>query len=314
MMFVRNTAHVEGVFLEACASPLKDKRGRLNGGVVAFRDTTESRRSADKLRKSEERFSKAFRSSPAAMTISTEAEGRYLDVNEAFLQLLGYQSVDVIGSTAERLNFWAEPSQRIEMLRQLRERGRVNGFRTQYTTSEGDIREADVTAELIDLTGQACVLAITRDITETLRLESQLRQAQKMEAVGRLAGGVAHDFNNLLGVILGYSDLSLRLIAPEDPVSRHLEQIQKASERAVSLTRQLLAFSRQQVVFPKILDLNEVVRNMTTMLQRLVGEDVVISFRSSARIGSIKADPGQIDQVLMNLVVNARMRCRVEAR
>jgi len=306
VMFVRNPALVEGVFLEACANPLKDKFGTLTGGVVAFRDITESKRSAEKLRKSEERFSKAFRSSPLAMTISTEAEGRYLDVNDAFLQLLGYQRVDVIGSTAARLNFWAQPSQRIEILRLLQERGRVTGFRAQYATSEGDTREADISAELVDLAGQSCMLAITRDITETLRLESQLRQSQKMEAVGRLAGGVAHDFNNLLGVIFGYSDLSLRLIEPENPVSRHLEQIQKASERAVSLTRQLLAFSRQQVVFPKILDLNEVVHNVTTMLQRLVGEDVVISFRSEVRIGSIKADPGQIDQILMNLVVNAR--------
>lgn len=306
MMFVRNSELAGGIVVEAYASPLKDKGGTLSGGLVAFRDITESKQSEERLRKSEERFSKAFRSSPLAITISTEADGRYLDVNEAFLQMLGYQREDVIGRTATELNFWVRPSQRIEILRRLTESGRVTGFRTQYTTSKGEIREADISAELIDLDGKSCMLAITRDITETQRLEAQFRQAQKMEAVGRLAAGVAHDFNNLLGVILGYSDLSLPLVAPGSPANQHLQQIKKASKRAVLLTRQLLAISRQQVVFPRILDLNEVVHNVTTMLQRLVGENVALSFRPAIPIGSINADPGQIEQVLMNLVLNAR--------
>jgi two-component system, cell cycle sensor histidine kinase and response regulator CckA len=127
-----------------------------------------------------------------------------------------------------------------------------------------------------------------------------------MEAVGRLAGGVAHDFNNMLSVIIGYSDLSIDLVAADSPVEKHLAQIKKASERAAVLTRQLLAFSRQQVIFPRILDLNEVVNNLTTMLLRMVGESISVSFRPTTPIGSIKADPGQIEQILMNLVVNAR--------
>jgi two-component system cell cycle sensor histidine kinase/response regulator CckA len=273
--------------------------------ACVLQDITERKRSEEALRKSEERFSKAFRSSPVAITISTEAEGRYLDVNDAFLQMVERMRKDVIGRTTTELNFWAEPSQRVEMVRQLGVSGRVTGLRAQGKTSTGEIRELDLSAELIEIEGR-CVLAITRDITETMRLEAQFRQAQKMEAVGRLAGGVAHDFNNMLGVILGYSDLSLSLIAPESKAVRHLEQIKKASHRAVGLTRQLLAFSRQQVVFPKNLDLNEVVQNVTTMLQRLVGEDVAMSFRPTVPIGVIHADPGQIEQILMNLVVNAR--------
>jgi PAS domain S-box-containing protein len=274
--------------------------------AVVLQDITDRKRAAEALRKSEERFSKAFRSSPLAITISTEVDGRYLDVNEAFLQMLGYSREEVIGRTTSVVDFWARPSQRIQMLRQLEESGRVTGLRMQYKTAKGEIREADLSAELIELDGQPCVLAITRDITETQRLEAQFRQAQKMEAVGRLAGGVAHDFNNMLGVIIGYSDLALGLIGPESRANRYLEQIKKASNRAVALTRQLLAFSRQQVVFPKNLDLNEVVDNVTTMLQRLVGEDVAMSFRPTVPIGSINADPGQIEQILMNLVVNAR--------
>ena len=285
--------------------PIEGPNG-VDRAACILQDITKRKRAEEALRRSEQLFSKAFRSSPLAVTISTEAEGRYLDVNGAFLQMIGYKRRDVIGRTGLELRFWTEPSHRIEMLRQLAERGRVTGLRTQFRTSTGEIREADVSAELIELDGQKCMLAITRDITETLRLEAQFRQAQKMEAVGRLAGGVAHDLNNILGVIIGYGDLSRSLIAPESPVNRHLEQIKKASNRAVTLTQQLLAFSRQQVVFPRILDVNEVVQDLASMLRRMVGEDVAITFQPTTPIGSINADPGQVEQVLMNLVVNAR--------
>jgi PAS domain S-box-containing protein len=274
--------------------------------AIFFSDITERKRRDEELLRSEDRFSKAFRSSPFAITISTKAEGAYLDVNEAYLQLVGYERGDVIGRAALELGFWVEPSHREEMLRQLEANERVMGFRAQCKTAKGEIREVEVSAELIELDGQSCVLAIVRDITETRRLEAQFRQAQKMEAVGRLAGGVAHDFNNLLGVIMGYSDLSLQSLAPESPVTKHLAQIKKASQQAATLTRQLLAFSRQQIVFPKNLDLNQVVQNMTNMVQRMVGEDTAISFRPTTPIDSIYADAGQIEQILMNLVVNAR--------
>jgi two-component system, cell cycle sensor histidine kinase and response regulator CckA len=287
-------------------SPIRDGNGTIVGASKVARDITERKCAEEELRKSEHRFSKAFCSNPLAESISTHAEGRYLDVNDAFLKILGYKRGDVIGSTVSELNFWAQPAQREEMLRLLEENGRVIELRMQYKTSTGDLREAEVSAELIELEGQPCVLAITRDITETLRLEAQFHQAQKMEAVGRLAGGVAHDFNNMLSVIIGYSDLSVDLVAADSPLKKHLAQIKRASERAALLTRQLLAFSRQQVIFPRILDLNGVVENLTTMLLRMIGEDVSLSFRPSVPIGSIKADPGQIEQILMNLVLNAR--------
>ena len=274
--------------------------------ACVLQDITDRKRSEEALFKSEERFSKAFRNNPLAISISTEAEGRYLDVNDAFLDLLGYSRKDVIGRTAAELRFWGEPLDRMELLRQLKEEERVAKHQMRYRTAKGEIREAEVWVELIELDGQPCLLAITRDITEIKKLEAQFRQAQKMEAVGRLAGGVAHDFNNILSIIMGYSDLSLEEIAEDAPVKRYLSEIKKASQRAALLTRQLLAFSRQQVVFPKILDLNDVVRNVTTMFLRLVGEDIEVEFRPGSAIGSVKADPGQIEQILMNLVVNAR--------
>jgi len=274
--------------------------------ACVLQDITERKRAEVALLRSEERFSKAFCNNPLAITISTRAEGRYLDANEALLQLLGYERREVIGHTSAELHFWAEPQDREEILQKLDQEKNVVRRHTRYRTAKGEIREAETWMESIELGGQACLLGITRDVTEVQQLEAQFRQAQKMEAVGRLAGGVAHDFNNILGIILGYSDISLGLVARDSAISRHLSEIKKATKRGAELTQQLLAFSRKQVVFPKILDLNDVVNKTTTMFLRLVGEDIEIEFRPTVPLGSVKADPGQIEQVLMNLVVNAR--------
>jgi two-component system cell cycle sensor histidine kinase/response regulator CckA len=287
-------------------SPIRDRNGAIIGASKIARDISERKSAEEELRKSEDRFGKTFHSSPLAIVISTEAEGRYVDVNESFLKMVGRKRGDVVGHTASDLMFWAQPSQRLELLRQLQECGTVTDAQFQYKTSAAETRDAKLSWVKIEVEGQACILAFIRDITERLRLEAQFRQAQKMEAVGRLAGGVAHDFNNMLSVIIGYSDLSADLLAPKSPVKTYLEQIKKASERATLLTRQLLAFSRQQVIFPRVLNLNEVVNNVTTMLLRMVGDNISVSFRPTTPIGGIKADPGQIEQILMNLVVNAR--------
>jgi two-component system, cell cycle sensor histidine kinase and response regulator CckA len=250
-------------------------------------------------------FAKAFRSSPLSITITTLSEGRYLDVNHAFLQMLGYERREVIGRTATELGIWADPEDRKRMLEVLGSSSVSKGLYTRMKSRTGEIRETNVSAEVIDVDGVACVLAVTQDVTEARRLENQLRQSQRMGAVGRLAGGVAHDFNNILTVIIGYSELALYRLGSTHGVSKHLGEIKVAAERAASLTRQLLAFSRQQVLYPRILDLNSVVNNLTQMLLRLIGEDIALSFKAG-KVGSIKADLGQVEQILMNLVVNAR--------
>ena len=149
-------------------------------------------------------------------------------------------------------------------------------------------------------------VSVKRDVSNRRRFEEQLRQSQKMEAVGRLAGGVAHDFNNLLGVIMGYGEILKRRIPAADPLQGKVTEILKAAERAAGLTRQLLAFSRKQVLQPRVLDLNLVVADMDKMLRRLIGEDIELKTSLREPLGSVRADPGQIEQVLMNLVVNAR--------
>jgi two-component system, cell cycle sensor histidine kinase and response regulator CckA len=285
--------------------PIEGRTG-VDRIACILQDITLRKLAEEALRKSEDRFSKAFRNNPLAITLSTESEGRYLDVNDAFLDMLGYMRQDVIGQTVEDLHFWGHPSDREDMLKELKEKERVAKHHTQFRTAKGELREAEVWAESIELDGQRCVLGITHDTTDMQRLEGQFRQAQKMEAVGRLAGGIAHDFNNILGIIVGYIDISLDKIPTDSPASRYISEIKKAAQRAVLLTRQLLAFSRKQVVFPKILDLNDVVRNATKMVLRLVGEDIAVEFRPTVPLGLINADAGQIEQILMNLVVNAR--------
>src|SRR5581483_4129501 len=147
---------------------------------------------------------------------------------------------------------------------------------------------------------------IAEDVSERRALEEQLRQSQKMEAVGRLAGGIAHDFNNLLTVMKGYSELMLDELDTNDPLRTEVDEIKKAADRAAALTRQLLAFSRQQVLAPKVLDLNSVVGNMDKLLRRLLGEDIDLFTVLEPGLSRVKADPGQVEQVIMNLAVNAR--------
>jgi len=279
-------------------------RGR-QAELVLVHDITEQKKNQERLRQSEERFAKAFRSSPLPETISTRAEGRYLDVNDAFLEMTGYDRDQVVGHTATELRFWLEPQERAEMIQQLAEHSGVSAFETKVRTRSGDIRLVEISAELIELQGSPCVLAITHDVTENKRLEEQFRQAQKMEAVGQLAGGIAHDFNNMLSVIIGYSDL-LQERFDSGPARKGIDEVKKAAQRAASLTRQLLAFSRRQVLSPRVLNLNSVIDNLSKMLRHMIGEDIELRVVSGSSLGSVKADPVQIEQVIMNLAVNAR--------
>lgn len=274
--------------------------------LILAHDVTEQKAAQERLRQSEERFAKAFGSSPLAITISTAEDGRYVDVNQAFVKMLGYEREELLNKSSLHLRIWISPEDRQKMLSELESTGSVQGLETRFGTKSAEERLVQISAERIVLNGVSCVLANTRDVTESRRLEAQFRQAQKMEAIGRLAGGVAHDFNNLLGVILGYSELARGLAPPVSPIRKHLENIEQATQRAATLTQQLLVFSRQQVVTPQVLSLNTVVHNVSKMLRRVIGEDISLVVRTAESLANVKADLGQIEQILMNLSVNAR--------
>jgi signal transduction histidine kinase/CheY-like chemotaxis protein len=212
----------------------------------------------------------------------------------------------VIGRTSLELKFWERPEDRSKLIEALRQQGSVRDLEITFRTKFNELRTALDSADVIDVNGQKCVIAILKDITERKALEKQLRQLQKMEAVGQLSGGIAHDFNNLLGVILGYSELLEEGLGRNTKLRKTAQEIKKAGQRAASLTRQLLAFSRQQMLEPKVLNLNSVVTDTEKMLRRLIGEHIDITSRLAPDLWQVKADQGQIEQVIMNLAVNAR--------
>src|SRR5439155_15997472 len=265
----------------------------------------ERKRADEALRQSEERFAKVFEASPVGIAITTLDDERFLDANAAFLGMIGCAREEVLGRTALELGLWPDPADRTRMIGQLTA-GVAQNLNASIRTRDGSGRDVLASFELVTLGGQACVLALVNDVTEPRRSERQLRQAQKMEAVGRLAGGVAHDFNNLLTVITGYSDLLLEDLGSDDPKRDDVDQIRKAADGAAALTQQLLAFSRQQVLEPKVLDLKATVTGTEKLLKRLIGEDVQLTTSLAPDLGAVKADPGQLEQIIINLAVNAR--------
>jgi two-component system cell cycle sensor histidine kinase/response regulator CckA len=277
--------------------------------VGAVADITQRKQAEEALRQAEEKYREIFDHAVVGIFQSTP-EGRYISVNQALARMSGYGSPqEMIEAISDmRQQEYVDPARRDEFLRLLEEHGVVRDFECEFYRKDGSRSWSLVNARAVrDSRGKTLYYEGTdQDITDRKRLEAQFEQAQKMEAVGRLAGGVAHDFNNLLSVILGYADLSASLLDPGHPAFDKIAQIRRAAERGATLTRQLLAFSRRQVVHPRILDINKVVSGSSDMLKRMVGEDVAISFKPAKDLWLVKVDPGQIEQILMNLAVNAR--------
>jgi len=287
-------------------APMKDGGGRVVGASTIARDITERKATERELRESEERYRDLVENA-RDIIYTHDLEGNYLSVNRAGEQLLGYTREEARGMSWVQVVAPEYRERVCEMLAlKLAGKGKTV-YGLEVVAKNGRRLAVEVNSRLTYRDGIAvCVQGIARDVTERRELEEQLRQAQKMEAVGRLAGGVAHDFNNLLTVINGYSDIAIGRLSAEDPLRLNVEEVRKAGERAAGLTRQLLAFSRKQVLQPKVIDLNEIVSEMEKMLRRLIGEDIVLRAELRPGLGSVKADPGQVEQVLMNLAVNAR--------
>jgi two-component system, cell cycle sensor histidine kinase and response regulator CckA len=278
----------------------------INGLVLNFRDVTEAASAKTALQKSQERFSKALRSSPVAISISRLHDRVYLDANPAFLKMFGYTLEEFIGRSADELNLWVEPQLRTALIQNLQASSDIPPLETKFRTKSGEVRDVVVVADIIDWDGIPCLLGITQDVTHTKRLEEQYRQAQKMEAVGRLAGGIAHDFNNLLMVMGASTELMNSSRGDNDKLDKYSRQIKDAVDKAARLTRQLLAFSRQQVLQPTVLDLNTIIKDISAMVARLLGEDIKVKLHLTPSLGLVEADRGQIEQVIMNLAVNSR--------
>jgi two-component system cell cycle sensor histidine kinase/response regulator CckA len=271
-----------------------------------LRDITEQKIAEEALQASEERFYMAFSANPQPMFIALVDDGTCLEVNDSFLEVTGYEESELLGHPGVARRVWTRAADWSAILAGVGGRATVRDVETEIRAKDGSTHEVLVAAERIELDGEQCVLVAATDITGRKRLEAQLRQSQRLESVGRLAGGIAHDFNNLLTVISGYSELALRRVPEGSPIRRDIEEVRRAGERASALTRQLLAYSRRQLMRPKILDLNVAVAEMSKMLVRLIGEDVELSVRLDPALGRVEADPGQIEQVIANLAVNAR--------
>ncbi|MBV9072484.1 MAG: PAS domain S-box protein [Acidobacteria bacterium] len=259
------------------------------------------------LRASEARHRSLVESAVYGMYRSS-LDGRFLDVNPALVKMLGYSSAEELLAVDMARDVYAEPDQRAAAIHAYTESGCLESCELRWKRKDGRHITVRLSGNAFrnDRGEMLGFEMIAEDITDRRALEEQLRQSQKMEAVGRLAGGVAHDFNNLLTVIKGYSELMLEDLGSADPLRSEVDEIRKAADRAASLTRQLLAFSRQQVLAPKVLDLNSVIGNMDKLLHRLLGEDIALFTMLEPGLGRVKADPGQIEQVIMNLAVNAR--------
>ncbi len=276
--------------------------------LVLVNDVTERRHAERRERQRTMYLNALVENSPLAILVLDD-EHRIQIANPAFRLLFGYSAEELLGRNPDDLISPMDDVLREEVAALTRESlaGRPVHISTKRRRKDGKLVEVDFYGVPLTDAGRLIgVYAIYQDVSERNQLEIQLQQAQKMEAVGQLAGGVAHDFNNVLTAILGYSDLLAMQLGEGSPMLESVDEIRRAGERAASLTRQLLAFSRRQVLEPRVLDPNELMRNVEKMLRRLIGEDVALATRLDPSIGRMRADPGQVEQVLLNLAVNAR--------
>ena len=267
----------------------------------------ERKQAEESLRQAEERYRSIVENAAYGILLSTPS-GRFLAVNPAMVAMLGYESAEELMKVNISTDIYVNPEDRTRLIERYVPEGRIENVEVDWKRKDGSLITVKLRGRLIeDEEGKPESFEIlVEDVTERRHLEAQLRQSQRMESIGQLAGGVAHDFNNLLTAIIGYSEILLTNVSRDDPRRMSVEEISRAGKRAAELTRQLLAFSRKQILQPRIISLNSVISDLERMLSRLIGEDVEMITRLDSDLGLVKADPGQIEQVIMNLVVNAR--------
>ncbi|MGC8742297.1 MAG: PAS domain S-box protein [Verrucomicrobiia bacterium] len=288
-----------------CTSQFKN--GKIEAIHGIFRDVTEQKLAEEKLRESEERFSKAFNLSPVAEAIiSLDGQNAIIDVNNTFCELLGYSKNELIGSSLVELKLFNSKTEFERLLQKMNCGEPVENFKIQMTSRDKSKREILLFCKPITIKEKKCVLAIFNDLTRLMELEAQLRQAQKMQAVGQLTAGIAHDFNNILTVIKGHTSLMYSETTLPEEIKASIHQIDVVADRASRLVKKLLAFSRQQLVEFKPVNLNKLVSDSSDMIGKLIGEDVKFELHLNADSPVIQADSSMIEQILINLAANAR--------
>jgi len=260
----------------------------------------------ESLRLSEERFSKAFQASPFPLAIQSLLNEKFVDANAGFLRLVGYHRDELIDHTARQLQIWEEPEDERAMLEMLGHEMSVHELSCRFRAKSGDLRDILLSVELIELDGQPFLLAIAQDITERIKLETQLRQAQKLEAVGQLAAGVAHDFNNILAVVQGNASMLLASISPDSPDYRPLQNIHTAAQQAAKMVGQLLTFCREQAVELLPTQVNDILAIAADKLPRLLTPAVKLDVKARPGLPRISADATMMDNLLAALAANAR--------
>jgi two-component system cell cycle sensor histidine kinase/response regulator CckA len=284
---------------------LSDLTEAVNTMAIAHEARQRERDRAERqLRASEERYRVPFEHTPHPSWLYDVQSLCFVEVNRAACEQYGYSREEFLRMSIVDIC----PVEDVARVRDQAAAQREGGGNSTWThrKKDGTLITVEISSMAVTVAGRPARLVLANDVSERYRLEQQLRQAQKMEAVGQLAGGIAHDFNNLLTVVTGYSEMALAELAPDHPIAESIREIAKAGDRAATLTRQLLAFSRKQVLAPEIVDPNALVANVEGLLRRVIGEHIELVIRRGMDIGAIRADPNQIDQVLMNLAVNAR--------
>jgi PAS domain S-box-containing protein len=279
------------------------------GTLGVARDITERKQAEKSILNSRERYKKLFENSNDGIFFM--AADKIIECNPRTVELFGGNEQDIIGKPIYQFSGRKQPDgkdskEKISKIIETAYSGEYQNIEWCCCKYDGTQFDAQLSFTRVEIWGESHLLGFIHDITERKQLENQLRQSQKMEAIGSLAGGVAHDFNNLLTVIRGYSELLLSKLSEKDPLNVSVKQIDKAAERAESLTRQLLAFSRRQILKPSVIDLNGLIKEMEKMLKRIIGEDIDFITILDPNLGRIKADKGQIEQVIMNIVINSR--------
>ena len=281
------------------------KDGSIIGSVVTFLDISDRKKAEQALRQSEEKYRELFENAPYGIFRSAP-EGTLLDVNQAMVAMLGYSSKDELLSSNLNTDVYRDAAQRKAAVQTCHETGRAQGIEVDWKRRDGKVIQVRMSGRLITEANQnkGCMEVIVEDITARRALEQQLRQVQKLEAIGTLAGGVAHDFNNLIQAINGSAELALRK-NPGEPTARHLKTILNAGAKAAAVTAHLLAFSRKQVLAPEVISLNEQVDETVKLVRRLIREDIELMIGLDPQLPAVRVDKSQLSQVIINLCVNA---------